>query len=169
MRCTFRVRSGEFPTLFTAIWRECCSLIRHKTFYGNFFLYLWTEYVFHQNSKYNCVSKTNQTSNPNFPPQVLEKGQSRRQNDVNHVLPLKSNQERTWLVNLCTLWNRVLYSEHLNLFFLLNTFRNQQFLSSREMYTFGALPEKSDVRWRRRTTIICGIQIPQEISREYLF
>ena len=148
--------SSSFRRVFNFI---CCNLERMllaneaQNYLREFFLYLWTEYVFHQNSKFNCVSKTNQTSNPNFPTQVLEKGQSRRQKDVNHVLPLKSYQKRTWLVNLYTLWNRVLYSEHLNFFILLNTFRNQQFLSSREMYTFGVLPEKSDVRWRRRTTI----------------
>lgn len=59
---------------------------------------------------------------------------SRRQSDVDCVLPLKSGRKWTWLVNLCTLRNRVLYLE-ITFFIFMNITRNLQFLSFQKIYT----------------------------------
>lgn len=41
----------------------------------------------------------------------------KRHSDVDRVLPPTSGRKRTYLVILCTLWNRALYSENLNFFY----------------------------------------------------
>ena len=48
--------------------------------------------MFYQLSKFNCVSETNQTSNQNFPTPFFRE---RCQEDVDRVLPIKSDRKRT--------------------------------------------------------------------------
>ena len=74
--------------------------------------------MFYQNSKFNCMSKINQTSNQNFLTHFLRDWA--QEDRAMFIVLSGSNPTRSKLdlVSLCTLGNRALYSDHLNFFIL---------------------------------------------------